>query len=112
MPSFVGANIMDKPAYLNRNENFHKKVHNDFIPTIEQLSMMLDYYMEYYRSLECPNVKGKTIGEVFESGKGSGIDLEKLDDLMMSKEIKTINRNGIRFLNADYYNDCLYGLKE
>ena len=112
MPSFVGANIMDKPAYLNRNEDFHKKVHNDFIPTIEQLSKMLDYYMEYYRSLECPNVKGKTIGEVFESGKGSGIELEKLDDLMMSKEIKTINRNGIRFLNADYYNDCLYGLKE
>ena len=112
MPSFVGANIMDKPAYLNRNEKFHKKVHNDFIPTIEQLSMMLDYYMDYHRSLECPNVKGKTIGEVFESGKGSGIDLEKLDDLMMSKEIKTINRNGIRFLNADYYNDCLYGLKE
>lgn len=112
MPSFVGANIMDKPAYLNRNEDFHKKVHNDFIPTIEQLSMMLDYYMDYHRSLECHNVKGKTIGEVFESGKGSGIDLEKLDDLMMSKEIKTINRNGIRFLNADYYNDCLYGLKE
>lgn len=112
MPSFVVANIMDKPAYLNRNEDFHKKVHNDFIPTIEQLSMMLDYYMDYHRSLECPNVKGKTIGEVFESGKGSGIDLEKLDDLMMSKEIKTINRNGIRFLNADYYNDCLYGLKE
>lgn len=112
MPSFVGANIMDKPAYLNRNEDFHKKVHNDFIPTIEQLSMMLDYYMDYHRSLKYPNVKGKTIGEVFESGKGSGIDLEKLDDLMMSKEIKTINRNGIRFLNADYYNDCLYGLKE
>lgn len=112
MPSFVGANIMDKPAYLNRNEDFHKNVHNDFIPTIEQLSKMLDYYMDYHKSLECPNVKGKTIGEVFESGKGSGIDLEKLDDLMMSKEIKTINRNGIRFLNADYYNDCLYGLKE
>ena len=112
MPSFVGANIMDKPAYLNRNEKFHKEVHNDFIPTIEQLSIMLDYYMDYHRSLECPNVKGKTIGEVFENGKGSGIELEKLDDLMMSKEIKTINRNGIRFLNADYYNDCLYGLKE
>lgn len=41
MPSFVGANIMDKPAYLNRNEDFHKKVHNDFIPTIEQA-----YYFE------------------------------------------------------------------
>ena len=112
MPSFVGANIMDKPAYLKRNEKFHSKIHNEFIPTIEQLSILLDSYMDYYRSLEYPNIKGKTIGEVFENGKGSGIEIEKLDDLMMSQEVKTIHRNGIRFLNADYYNDCLYGLKE
>lgn len=56
--------------------------------------------MDYHKSLECPNVKGKTIGEVFESGKVFGIDLEKLDDLMMSKEFKTINHNGIRFKNT------------
>ena len=112
MPSFVGANIMDKPAYLKRNEKFHSKIHNEFIPTIEQLSILLDSYMDYYRSLECPNIKGKTIGEVFENGKGSSIEIEKLDDLMMSQEVKIIHRNGIRFLNADYYNDCLYGLKE
>ena len=30
---------------------------------------------------------------------------------MLSCEIKNINRNGIRFLKADYYNECLYGLK-
>ena len=111
MPSFVGSNIIDKPAYLKRNEKIHKNNHNRFIPTIEQLTYMLDCYMDFHRSLECPNFKGKTIGEVFDEGKGSGVDIKELDNLMMSKEIKTIYRNGIKFLKADYYNDCLYGQK-
>ena len=42
--------------------------------------------------------KGKTIGEVLESGKGEGVNLEILDDLMMAREIKKIYRNGILFL--------------
>lgn len=111
LPSFVGSGISDKPAYMKRNEKFHKEYHNEFIPTIEQLTRMLDCYMEFHRSLKCPNLKDKTIGEVFEEGRGNGINIEELDDLMMSKEIKTINRNGIRFLKADYYNECLYGLR-
>ncbi len=111
LPSFIGSNISDKPAYMKRNEKFHKAAHNEFIPTIEQLTKMLDCYIEFHQSLECPNINGKSIGEVFEDGRGNGIDIEELDDLMMSKEIKNINRNGIRFLKADYYNECLYGLK-
>src|SRR5574344_1604192 len=111
LPSFVGSSIMDKPAYLKRNEKFHKELHNEFIPTIEQLTKMLDYYLEFHLSLPCPNVKGKTIGEVFNSGKGDGVNISELDDLMMAVEIKNIGRNGVRFLKADYYNDCLYGLK-
>lgn len=111
LPSFVGASIMDKPAYMKRNEKFHKKNHCEFIPTIEQLTKMLDCYMEFHRSLECPNMKGQSIGEVLDSGLGEGVDINELDDLMMSQEIKNIYRNGIRFLSADYYNDCLYGLK-
>ena len=31
---------------------------------------------------------------------------------MMAHEVKTIHRNGIRFLNTDYYNDALYGLRD
>lgn len=50
--------------------------------------------MRFHRTLKCPNVKGKTIGEVLEEGKGCGVDLEKLDDLMLSCEIKNIQRNG------------------
>ena len=96
---------------MKRNEKFHKEYHNDFIPTVEQLTQMLDCYMKFHRSLECPNFKGKTIGEVFEEGKRCGIDINELDDLMLHTEIKTINRNGIRFLKADYYNVALYGLR-
>ena len=96
---------------MKRNEKFHKEYHNDFIPTVEQLTQMLDCYMKFHRSLECPNFKGKTIGEVFEEGKRCGIDINELDDLMLHTEIKTINRNGIRFLKADYYKEALYGLR-
>lgn len=92
--------------------NYRNKHYDEWIFAREGQKALRDKVQPYITSLECPNVKGKTIVEVFESGKGSGIDLEKLDDLMMSKEIRTINRDGIRFLNADYYNDCLYGLKE
>ena len=112
LPSFVGSSITDKPAYMMRNEKFHKENHNEFIPTIEQLNQMITYWMEFHYSQPCPNVKGKTIGEVLNEGKGDGVDIQKLDDLMLAQEVKTIHRNGIRFLKADYYNEALYGLRE
>jgi putative transposase len=49
---------------------------------------------------------------VFSQGRGDGLEIKQLDDLMLAQEIKTIYRNGIKFLNADYFNECLYGLKE
>lgn len=112
LPSFVGSSIADKPAYMMRNEKFHKENHSKFVPTIEQLVEMLNKWMEFHYSQPCPNVKGKTIGEVFNEGKGEGVDIAVLDDLMLAQEIKTINRNGIRFLRSDYYSECLYGLRE
>jgi putative transposase len=68
--------------------------------------------MDFYNSQNCPHVENKTIGEVFNDGKGGGVDINKLDDLMMSQEIKTIHQNGITFLKSDYYNQDLYGLRE
>jgi len=112
LPSFVGSSITDKPAYMMRNEKFHKENHNQFIPTIEQLNQMIAYWMEFHYSQPCPNVKGKTIGEVLNEGRGDGVDIQKLDDLMLAQEVKTIHRNGIRFLKADYFNESLYGLRE
>ena len=39
------------------------------------------------------------------------IDINTLDDLMLATEVKTIQRNGIRFLNCDYFDERLYGFK-
>ncbi len=111
LPSFVGSNIDNKPAYLKRNEKFHKEKHNNYIPTIAEIFKLLDYWLKFHYSQPCPHDNSKTIGEVFESGKGSGVDISLLDNLMMATEIKTIGRNGIRFLNSDYYDESLYGLK-
>lgn len=112
LPSFVGSSIKDKPAYMLRNEKFHKEHHNSFIPTLEQTVQLINNWIEFHYAQPCPNVKGKTIGEVLSEGRGEGVDIKELDDLMMAKEVKTIHRNGIRFLKADYYNENLYGLRD
>ncbi len=112
IPSFIGTSIQDKPAYMMRNEKFHKAIHNEYIPTIEETIQLIEAWLEFHRSQPCPHVKGKTIGQVFEAGRGAGIDAEELNDLMMSVQKTRIDRNGIRFLSADYYDDNLYGLRE
>ena len=67
---------------------------------------------KYHHEQPCPHVEGKTIGEVLELGKGEGVNIETLDDLMMAREIKKIQRNGIKFLKNDYYDPALYGYKK
>jgi putative transposase len=111
-PSFIGSSIADRPAYMLRNEKLHKALHNEYVPTIEETVMLLEYWLEFHRSQECPHVKGKSIGEVFNEGRGQGVDIAELDDLMMDMKITNISRNGIRFLNQHYYDDNLYNLRE
>lgn len=111
LPSFVGSCIDNQPAYLKRNEKIHKKCHSNYVPTIEQVIKLLNYWLSFHYSMPCKNVEGKTIGEVLEGGKGNGVDVSELDDLMMVTEIKRIGRNGIRFLKSDYYDESLYGLR-
>lgn len=110
--SYVGNNIVNKPAHMMRNEKFHKSIHDDFIPTIEEAVKLIDSWLEFYRSQPCPHVENKSIGEVFNEGIGSGINVDELDELMMAQEERKIGRNGVKFLNSFYYNDSLYGLKD
>lgn len=112
LPSFVGSNIDNKPAYKKRNEKFHKEIHNKYIPTLnEVINYITRWMLNFHYAQPCPNVEGLTIGEVLEAGKGKGVDISALDDLMMVTVIKNIGRNGIRFLKSDYFHECLYGLK-
>ena len=111
MPSYVGSNVTTKPAYMMRNEKFHKQLHNNYIPTIEETIKMIDMWLRFKNSQPCTNAPNMTIAEVLENRKKQNIDKSLLDDLMLATEVKTIQRNGIRFLNCDYFDERLYGFK-
>lgn len=111
LPSYVGNNIQNKPAYMMRNEKLHKQIHNDYIPTLDETIKMIDLWLNFKNSQPCPNAPDKTIAEVLEERKKQNIDINQLDDLMLATEVKTIQRNGIRFLNCDYFDERLYGFK-
>lgn len=111
LPSYIGSSINNKPAYMMRNEKFHKSLHNEFIPTIEETIKMIDMWLSFKNSQSCPNAPDKTIVEVLSERKRQNIDINTLDDLMLVTQAKTIQRNGIRFLNCDYFNERLYGFK-
>lgn len=111
LPSYVGSSVSNKPAYLMRNEKHHKQIHNNFIPTLDETIKMIDMWLNFKNSQPCPNAPDKTIAEVLEERKRQNININLLDDLMLSTEVKTIQRNGIRFLNCDYFDERLYGLK-
>ena len=109
MPSYTGISIEQKPAKCKRNEKFHQKIANTYIPTIQEVFECVKKWLNFHYAQPCPHVKGKTIGEILESGKGIGVNLDTLDDLMMATEIKTVNRCNIRFLKTDYFAYELYG---
>src|SRR5574344_2567203 len=111
LPSYVGSCIDNKPAYMKRNEKLHRQIHNDFVPTIQDTIKMIDMWLNFKNSQPCPNAPDKTIAEVLENRKRQNINIDTLDDLMLATEIKTIQRNGIRFLNCDYFDERLYGFK-
>jgi putative transposase len=111
LPSYIGSSINNKPAFMMRNEKFHKNLHNDFIPTIEETIKMIDMWLSFKNSQPCPNAPDKTIAEVLSERKRQNIDISILDNLMLATKVKTIQRNGIRFLNCDYFDERLYGFK-
>lgn len=111
MPSYVGSNVTTKPAYMMRNEKFHKQLHNNYIPTIDETIKMIDVWLKFKNSQPCTNAPNMTIAEVLENRKKQNIDKSLLDDLMLATEVKTIQRNGVRFLNCDYFDERLYGLR-
>lgn len=111
LPSYIGSSIQNKPAYMMQNEKLHKSWHNEYIPTIEETIKMIDMWLSFKNSQPCPNAPDKTIAEVLSERKRQNININTLDDLMLATEVKTIQRNGIRFLNCDYFDERLYGFK-
>ena len=111
LPSYVGSSIDNKPAYMMRNEKLHSTLHNNYVSTVDEAIKMIEMWLNFKNSQPCPNAPNKTIAEILKGRKRQNIDINLLDDLMLATEVKTIQRNGIRFLNCDYFDERLYGLK-
>ncbi|MBW1666747.1 MAG: Mu transposase C-terminal domain-containing protein [Deltaproteobacteria bacterium] len=117
MPTYTGASIQDKPAHMLRNERLHKKIHEKkyggWVPTIEEANRIIAGWVAEYARRPHRGLKGLCPIEVWEAGKGPGVDERALRFLMMSMEPKAPpGRNGIRFMGRNYYDEALYGYKE
>ena len=136
MPSYIGTSIEDKPAWLKRGERLHRDMHkkltNNYIPTVQETIKFIDCWLEFHNSKPCPNDRSKTIqemlkdvqadcrqsakrsGDTFNAGNQAKQDIDKniLNDLMMKTEARTINKHGITFLGMHYRSDYLLDLRE
>ena len=116
MPSYIGTSIEDKPAWLKRGEHlhaeWHKKLTNNHIPTVAEASKYINSWIEFHNNQPCPNDRTKTIKECLNSVQKQNIDIQRLDDLMMKTEGRTINKHGITFLNMHYRSDAILGIRD
>ena len=116
MPTYSGASIGDKPAHMLRNEMLHKALHDKryggWVPTIQEAMQIIYGWIDEYAQRPHAGLKGLCPGDVLAAGRGPGVDDEALRLLMMSMEIKTVNRNGIHLFGRNYYDEALYGYKD
>lgn len=107
-PSYTGRDIAHKPARLRRNEKFHQKLHEKMGGrplTLEETFYVLSLWFDAYsrRPNRVRHLEGRTPLEVFEEGRGPGVDEKALVELMLQKEVRTISKDGIRLHNRQYW---------
>lgn len=116
MPTYTGTDIDHKPAHLKRNEQLHKRMHEQryggWVPTIEEADQLKTQWVAEYAQRPSRGLKGLCPGDVWEAGRGPGVDEAWLRHLMMATEPKRVDRQGVKLFGRFYYNEALYGLKE
>jgi putative transposase len=112
LPSYIGQSIDDKPAWMHRNEKLHQKLHNPIVPTIDQANLVIRSWVEdAYACRPHRGLNGACPADVWEQGRGEGVDEEALRYLMMTVSIETVHRNGITLFGRNYYHERLYGYR-
>ena len=96
-----------------RNEKLHRRLHEKLGRrplTLEETYEWLAYWFELYasRPQATTHLRGRTPGEVFEEGRGPGVDMERLTLLMLQKEVRTISKDGIRLDGRLFWHEALF----
>jgi putative transposase len=113
MPSFCGSSIPNKPAWHQRNEKFHRALHEKrtggFVPNIREAAYLISLYIEWYGRQPHAGLRGSQPGEVLAAGQGPGVDVSALDrEFLWSKKVSP-RRCRVTLYSIEYESDCLHG---
>ena len=118
LPGYRGNSIPNKPAHLQRNEKHlqaicEKRKGNELL-TITEAKILLEWWIiEVYGMEPHPGLNGRTPWEVWNEGIRQ-IDPSRRrnpDDLyylMLSEEVKKLDRGGVKVRGLWYYDEALF----
>ncbi|WP_027176482.1 Mu transposase C-terminal domain-containing protein [Desulfovibrio aminophilus] len=111
-PSYTGNCIDAKPARMKRGEDVHRRAYAamggrplTLEETYKALALWFDEYVR--RPSRAAHLRGRAPIDVFSLGVGPGVDLARLDLLMLSKEVKGITKHGVSLRGRHYYHPML-----
>jgi len=113
MPSYCGDSIATKPAWMHRNEKFHKAWHKartrNWVPTIRDAALFIEAYITWYAKQIHSGLKAAP-ADVFMPERGPGVDTVQLNhDFLLRKMVSPRNCR-VTLWNIDYESDCLHNL--
>jgi putative transposase len=99
---------------MMRGESLHRKIREQMVGggiSLETAHIVCAEWFDRYvrRPQQDGHLKGIMPLEVFEAGKGPGVDRSMLHDMMMAIELKSVQRSAIKFGGHQYYHPALHG---
>lgn len=112
LPTHRGSSVADKPAYLMRNEKFHRARQSGQVPSVEDALEIFEEWVRWHGQQPHRGLNGGLPIEKFLAGRGRGVDTKQLDyTFMWRKEVRP-RRCRIRLAGIDFESDALYGLDQ
>lgn len=114
MPSFCGDSILNKPAWMARNETFHQAWHEaktgGFVPTIREAGYVIEKYIQWYSHQPHDGLKGQAPVDVLTAGLGPGVPDDQLRWDFMWRTLKKPRRCRITLWGIEYEADFMHGM--
>jgi putative transposase len=115
VPSYCGSGIQDKPAWMARNEKFHQAWHqarsSGWVPNVREAAYLISLYFKWYAEQAHSGVGGRLPIDIFNEGRGPGVDERELGEQMLWAITVTPRRCRVTLYGIDYEADCLHGLR-
>lgn len=114
IPSYTGNCIDAKPPRMMRGEKLHRDLYENMggrpLTLLETIAVIGEWFRQYAgRPQFRTHLNGKSPAELLYEGRGPGVDVRRLDELMLQKTIRTVTKDGIRHEGRLYWNEALRG---